>query len=186
MLEVKDREVMSDKWGFMHRLLSDGGAINWRWKQEPMGNNPRVKRTGCAMDMVVDVPTEDSSVIYDFGLLERTWVLGVCGSHMSISDLAVLLMPSFLLLASRKMFMLEGNLEGISSFPSSNEPTRATCRRSWHWKSVSRSVEGDKCKCRQSTNKSPRTAATINQRPSQMEASRSSGSPWVPTCFFTF
>lgn len=68
--------------------------------------------------MVVDVPTEDSPVIYDFGLLKRTPVLGVCASHMSISDLALLLMPSFLLLASRKMFMLEGHLEGImSSFP---------------------------------------------------------------------
>lgn len=49
------------------------------------------------MKVVVDVSAEDSSAVYGFGLFKRI----PSARHMSVSDLALLSGPSFLLPASR-------------------------------------------------------------------------------------
>ena len=67
------------------------------------------------MKVIVDVPTKHSSTVHDFGLLERTpSPLGVYTSHMPISDLALLPVSS---VRQQTIFVLGGNLGGISSFP---------------------------------------------------------------------
>ena len=94
--------------------------------------------------MAVGVPAEDSSVVYDVGPLRGHHVLLVSVPatcpHPLISDLALLLMPSCLPSASRSFVCWKGTWKVLGPFQSDNEPTGATCTRSWHWISVNRSV----------------------------------------------